>query len=840
MEVIRSARPRTKRLSMTNKNQLAAHAISVAAALRPRPQTVSRRRTCPANRGCINLAGLVTFETGVCRGDMGRGSLVRSGWWLTKARTLRQLRPHVTCATVDAGHLVSNQDWQRDPDSVLVELAELIASGPVIVRSSAPDEDTTHQSLAGHYPSIVVPADSPEQVRVAITTVFASYGQRVNTEVWLQRWIANPAVTGVVTTRVVGSGAPYFVVALDRSGRADAITAGASTTSTTWYVARSAVATAVMPSAVNRMLRCAREVEQVTHTEAIDIEIVVAEPGQEILVQARPLIVSAPSAAAERDADTLRGHVAAQLSHASDRVWSCMADWNPAEMIGVRPTPLAFALYRWAITDTTWAIQRRQYGYRDMAGTPLMIKLAGKPYIDVAASLSSFLPGNINNATAAAAVQAQLALLRDFPDRHDKIEFEIAAPCLTPAFDHRTQEWCDRGVTRDQISQIKDGLARITESALDRLPFDVARLRAIEQRVMLWPSDRLQDVRILLANAREAALILAHLARAAFVATDALGALVEIGVLGASDRQRFLAGIETVPARIRRHGAAVAAGRASWEDFVATWGHLRPGTYDLRIARYADDPERYLEHFVSVGPDEQPAEAGRNPPWPPASARAVQNAFEGGGLHIDPNQFAEFCRRAISGRENAKNIYSRMISEALEAIAATGRRVGLDRDEVAWLDLADMWHLRSAQRSAPAKERIAAAQAEHAASLLVCLPDCLWELSQLNAFAANAARPTFVGTGRVIGAPALVTTSPLHPGVIVLAEAADPGYDWMFGKQIGGLVTAYGGMNSHMAVRCAELGIPAAIGVGSDRLSLMASAHRIELDAAAATLRVLP
>ena len=32
--------------------------------------------------------------------------------------------------------------------------------------------------------------------------------------------------------------------------------------------------------------------------------------------------------------------------------------------------------------------------------------------------------------------------------------------------------------------------------------------------------------------------------------------------------------------------------------------------------------------------------------------------------------------------------------------------------------------------------------------------------------------------------------------------------------KIKGLITKYGGVNSHMAIRCAELSVPAAIGVG--------------------------
>ena len=51
-------------------------------------------------------------------------------------------------------------------------------------------------------------------------------------------------------------------------------------------------------------------------------------------------------------------------------------------------------------------------------------------------------------------------------------------------------------------------------------------------------------------------------------------------------------------------------------------------------------------------------------------------------------------------------------------------------------------------------------------------------------------------------------------GSIVFIPNADPGFDWIFSKKPSGLITKYGGIASHMAIRCAELGLPAAIGCG--------------------------
>jgi glutamine kinase len=65
---------------------------------------------------------------------------------------------------------------------------------------------------------------------------------------------------------------------------------------------------------------------------------------------------------------------------------------------------------------------------------------------------------------------------------------------------------------------------------------------------------------------------------------------------------------------------------------------------------------------------------------------------------------------------------------------------------------------------------------------------------------------------------------------IVLIENADPGFDWIFSKNISGLVTKYGGAASHMAIRCSEFGIPAAIGCGEELFSRIINFNKIDLD----------
>lgn len=73
-------------------------------------------------------------------------------------------------------------------------------------------------------------------------------------------------------------------------------------------------------------------------------------------------------------------------------------------------------------------------------------------------------------------------------------------------------------------------------------------------------------------------------------------------------------------------------------------------------------------------------------------------------------------------------------------------------------------------------------------------------------------------------------------GAIACIESADPGYDWIFTRNIAYLITKYGGTNSHMAIRCAEYGLPAAIGCGEMLYNKILSTKRCILDACQKTI----
>ena len=117
--------------------------------------------------------------------------------------------------------------------------------------------------------------------------------------------------------------------------------------------------------------------------------------------------------------------------HGSRAIFGVMPDWNPAEIIGMRPWPLSLSLYRELITDAIWAYQRDNYGYQNLRSFPLLVSFHGLPYIDVRVSFNSFVPRDVPDELAGRLVNYYIDRLLAEPHLHDKVEFEIIFSCYT-------------------------------------------------------------------------------------------------------------------------------------------------------------------------------------------------------------------------------------------------------------------------------------------------------------------------------------------------------------------------------------------------------------------------
>ena len=159
------------------------------------------------------------------------------------------------------------------------------------------------------------------------------------------------------------------------------------------------------------------------------------------------------------------------------------------------------------------------------------------------------------------------------------------------------------------------------------------------------------------------------------------------------------------------------------------------------------------------------------------------------------------------------------LSDAIEAIASAGMDLGFTREDVSNLDISTIKETRYKNTELIQSKWasiISQNKLDHMLNSYLSLPPVIFSENDLEVVAYYECRPNYVTNKKVIGDIVWLngTVERNINGLVVVIESADPGYDWIFSKKPIALITKYGGPASHMAIRCAELGLPAIIGVG--------------------------
>jgi glutamine kinase len=799
----------------------------------------------------------------------------------TKAETLDRLAALVRTARVLPQVRLDAAGWSTDRAGELDRIAaQPWSAAPLVVRSSALVEDSSAGTQAGRFHS-ELGVTGRAALAAAVDTVFGSYGAvDPADQVLVQPMLTDAVRAGAACSCDPVTGAPYQVVSWSEGGRTAAVTTGSAGIRTWYGLPGDGVGDLIddladdragdqagdraggwagdgaarPPAVLDPVLALLAEVVALTGNDRIEIEFGVSAGGVLHLFQARPLAVGEPARPVEEH-PALLARLRAQYAAAGEAgrprvlggrpLYGVMPDWNPAEIIGVRPRRLAASLYRRLVTDHAWAAARHRYGYRDLRGVPLMVDLGGLPYIDVRASFTSLLPAGVGDGLAGRLVDHYLDRLAAEPHLHDKVEFEVVLSCAGFDLPARLDRLGAAGFDRAERAELGAALVRLTNALLRpdsvwRADMDKVWLLAADEPAVVRGAPagpvRGADIGVLLDRAVECGSEpFAGLARAGFVAVQLLAGLVAAGALTPAERAGILGGLNTVATGLREDFH-----RLDRDAFLRRYGHLRPGTYDLLSPRYDEDPDRYFD-WTRIG-DRPPAP----PPAPfrptAGQARRIEDLLRRAGLDTDAAGLLGFITAAIRGREWAKFVFTRVLSDALVLTGRLGRSLGLTADDMSHVPIGAVTGLtgepgpdRATLRAASAAGRRA-----HADAAMIALPPLVRSAAELSGFEVPESDPTFVTRHRVRGRAADIDAGDPAEGAIAFITSGDPGYDWLLARGVAGLVTAYGGVNSHLAIRAHELDIPAVIGVGEARLRRWLAAGAVEIDCAARLVREIP
>lgn len=765
----------------------------------------------------------------------------------TKADTLRDLSEQLNTAKVLPQVCQTAGEIQADPARLLTLLRQNgLLDRRLIVRSSAKNEDTAENSNAGKFLSIAG-VEGEQAILDAAAQVMEAMGPDPDNQVFIQPFLTGVELCGVAFTMDPNTGGNYYILNYDDStGSTSSVTDGTGTHLQTYYHFKGPEAPEA-PQPLNRVIALCRELEELFQRPALDLEFAIAG-GELYLLQVRPLVIGKPTADLEAQKNCLR-HIrdklcSSMLPHpdlcGQKTIYGVMPDWNPAEMIGLRPRALALSLYKEIITNSIWAYQRDNYGYRNLRSFPLMVDFRGLPYIDTRVSFNSFLPKTLPQALAEKLVDYYLNRLRAHPEYHDKVEFEIAFTCYTFDLPERVKVLAEHGFTAAEQDCLVESLRELTNSIIredglwrkDAQKIEI--LREKHREIMDSGLGTADKIYWLLEYCRRyGTLPFAGLARAGFIAVELLRSMVAIGGITEEERALYMNGLSTVGKNITRDLSALSPA-----GFLSRYGHLRPGTYDICSPRYDQGRELYFD-FARA--QEKPGEGPGEFKLTLKQYEFFQQMLEEHQLKVDVLSLFHFIRHAIEGREYAKFVFTHTLSDVLELLVELGAGYGLSREDMSYVSIQ---RVTAAYSSADGLEQILRdsirdGRAREQESAGLTLPPLLWDEGQLYSFFLPDGSPNFITQGRCIAETAVLPSEDPLEGKLVLIRGADPGYDWIFSHSIAGFITAYGGANSHMAIRAAEFGIPAVIGVGEKQFARYAAARCLEVDCRNRTVAIL-
>lgn len=734
------------------------------------------------------------------------------------------------------------RDWNADQEQVYrAVLAEPWSGhGEWIVRSSAIHEDMQSGSMAGKFES-VLHVSGRDGFFQAVETVLASYGEDrdPDDQFFVQPMLTEVVMSGVVFTMDPNTGGNYYVVNYDDStGSTSSVTGGSGTGLKTFFQFKG-YDSPTGQERLDRVIAAAREIEGLFGTDALDIEFALNSGGLYIL-QVRPLVMVHPAKDPARQKEILdrihgcleRAEGPKPYLYGRKALYGVMTDWNPAEMIGIRPKPLALSLYKNLITDGTWAYQRADYGYKDLRGFPLIIDYGGLPYIDIRVSFNSFIPKTIGDELAEKLAGYYLDRLVENPDKHDKVEFDIIFSCHTFDLPERIRVLENHGFTRAECGEIAEHLNRLTERIINTKDglwiVDSEKIDILKERQeLLIQSDcsKIYKIYWLLEDCRRyGTLPFAGLARAGFIAVQILRSFVSTGIFTSEEYNGYLAGLNTVGSGISKDFREL-----SKRSFLKKYGHLRPGTYDICSLRYDEAPNRYF-NWDSAKEDKPEEKTFRISIEQMQKIREYLSKF---GMSDDVLALFEFLKGAIEGREYSKFVFTKSLSHVLKLLEELGAEYGISREDMAYVDIEAVKSLYTSERDVEETLRrsIEAGKARYGDTLGIVMPPVICDSMDCYYFHQGDSSPNYITLGTAAGPIRTVDDDDLD-GAILLIPSADPGYDWIFSRNIAGFVTMYGGANSHMAIRSGELSIPAIVGAGEVLYNRLSAAEVVEINCA--------
>jgi glutamine kinase len=766
----------------------------------------------------------------------------------SKSDTLKFLQLRIKRSKIEKILDFTVTDWKKNKSYILNLIFEHFGTTLVIIRSSAMGEDSHEKSEAGNYDSIShVHTSSNSELKTAINKVISSYRKKGNldptNQILIQKQATKIITSGVAFTRSTDN-EPYYIINFEDGSATDGVTKGEQGNMIKIF---RKIPQKQIPEKWRNIIKSFKEIEKVTNSSRLDIEFAITKNKQIVIFQVRPLI--SQSKKLDQNID---GKISSIISFNKKNlekyikrnylnkkiIFSDMSDWNPAEILGNNPNFLDYSLYDYLIMKSAWTSGRTILGYPKI-NSSLMVKFGNKPYVNVNSSFSSLIPAQLSKKLQKKLMNFYLNKLEQNPSLHDKVEFEILFTCYDLTIDKRLKELQKFNFSKREINLLKISLLNFTNEIISKFPIisknnNTSITQMYENRTKILsvlakkkqtPSNLLNAAEQLLHDCKIfGTMPFSTTARIAFIGSILLKSLKNEGFVDSKLIDSFMMSIITPSTEIQNDFDNYLRKKISKKIFLKKYGHLRPGTYDITALRYDADNQFFKNMTYSKKKQKNSVNINEE---------HLSKKFKKHKLIFDKINFLDFVKESLIQREKLKFEFTKNLSKSLELIVEAGEKLGFTRNDLAYLEISDILKNKSNVKSTWQRIINKNFKKKKLNDLLI-LPPLIFSKKDFDVIQYYLSKPNYI-TSKKISKKLLKITNSNQKSLnlknkIVLIENADPGYDWIFTRNPSGLITKYGGVASHMAIRCSELGLPAAIGCGEILFDKLLNSKEIILD----------
>lgn len=727
--------------------------------------------------------------------------------------------------------------FEKNSDLVFKKVKTSFKSEKVAIRSSCSNEDN-FSSNAGKYHSELNVNVKKKSIISATKKVINSYEpiNRIKEKFFIQRMITDSKLNGVIFTREQNNGFPFTTINFTLGNKTNLITSGEQNGFVFKYI--NSYEPKTKKFGIDKIHYFIKKLKKCIRFNNLDIEFSISASGKINLLQVRELNVKKNN----EDSKVLLSYKLLEKKlnkilndnsflKGKSTIYSTMTDWNPAEIIGTKPNNLSYSLYSELITDYVWSKSRAYFNYCDLGETPLMYNFLGTPFIDLRADFNSFLPNNLNENLKNKLVNFYLNKYKKKPDFYfDKVESELIIANVDFSTNKKIKIF-EKNFNKNEIKIFIKELEKITNNSFEILKKSIEKYKKIEvllNRIKYSKGNPINKIYNYINICKNYGTFpFANIARCAFISMNFLNSMVEDNILTKNEKKLYLNSLRTTTSRMLNE-----LNKKSKKAFLKKFGHLRPSTYDINSLSYN---ENYNSYFNKTNTNN--LVKNKKFKFSSVQKEKIHKRLENLNLLITTDSFIKFLEQSIIHRENSKFFFTKSIELIFCEIKEIGRKFNIPKNDLCYIDIKVIKNLYNNFTVSEVKktlnENIKENKLNFNFNKNLPLPNNIINKEDIYSIFETDQKPSFIGEKNIRG-----DVFPLYKknfskkmnNKIVCIKSADPGYDFIFTKNIKGLITEYGGPNSHMCIRCSELGIPAVIGVGSNTYEKVINSKQITLD----------